>query len=183
MFNERNERLTFVRVYAGKVSANSILYNINQGIRERIGKKQLVRMHAEKEEEIEAIEAGDIAVVKGLEHTVTSDTLGEEKNPLLLETIGFAKAFFTQAIEPAKESDQSKVREALKRLKIQDPSFNYHTDQKTGQMLIEGMGKLHLEVSIEKLRGKAPNRLEITSKQPKIVYQETITKKLTKVEA
>ncbi|MCE8164005.1 MAG: elongation factor G [Candidatus Moeniiplasma glomeromycotorum] len=183
MFNERDERLTFFRVYAGKISPKSSLYNVNRGIVEKIGGGDLVRMHAEKEEEIKEIEAGDIAVVKGLKHTVTGDTLGDEKKPLLLETIGFAKAFFTQAIEPAKESDQSKLQEALKKLKIQDPTFDYHIEQRTGQMLIEGMGKLHLEISIEKLRGKEPKRLEIFSKQPKIIYQETITKKQPKVEA
>ena len=182
-FNERNERLTFVRVYAGKISDSSSVYNVNKEIREKIGEGRLVRIHADKEEEIKEVKAGDIAVIKNLKYTITGDTLGDEKNPLLLEKISFAKAFFTQAIEPAKESDQPKLSEALKNLRIQDPTFNYHTDKRTGQILIEGMGKLHLEISIEKLRGKEPNRLEISSKQPKIVYQETITKKLVKVES
>ncbi|KLL01652.1 MAG: translation elongation factor G [Mycoplasmataceae bacterium RC_NB112A] len=183
IFNERNERLTFLRVYAGKVKTNSYLYNVNKRVKEKVGKGQLVRMHANKEEEIEEIGAGDIAVVKGLKYTITGDTLGEEKNPLLLETISFAKPFFTQAIEPAKESDKTRLQEALKILEVQDPSFNYRIDQKTGELLMEGMGKLHLEVAIEKLRGKEPNRIEISSKQPKIIYQETITKKLAKVES
>ncbi|MCE8162677.1 MAG: elongation factor G [Candidatus Moeniiplasma glomeromycotorum] len=180
VFNKRDERLTFLRVYAGKISAGTYLYNVNKGVRERIGK--LVRMKAEKEEAIEEIGPGDIAVAKGLKHTITGDTLsGEEKSSLLLENISFAKGFFTQAIEPESENDKAKLEEALKKLKVQDPSFDYHTDQKTGQMLIEGMGKLHLEVSVEKLRGKEPNRLKIATKLPKIVYQETITKKIKNV--
>lgn len=174
-----NNKLTFFRVYAGKVSANSYVYNVNRGERERISR--LVRMHANKPEEIKQVGAGDIAVASGLEHTITGDTFGEEKNPLLLETINFAEPVISQAIEPANNKDRDKLREALEKLKIQDPSFKYWIDRETGQMIIAGMGELHLEVSVERLRREY--KLDIETKQRKVSYRETITKKVENVEA
>ncbi|CAG8682338.1 7495_t:CDS:2, partial [Ambispora gerdemannii] len=162
----------------GKVSANSYIYNVNQGKKERVGR--LVRMHANNKEEVKSVGAGDIAAVIGLEHTITGDTFGEEKNPLLLETIDFAEPVITQAIEPKTNEDKEKLREALEKLKIQDPSFKYWIDRETGQMIIAGMGELHLEVSVERLRREF--KLEIESKQQKVSYRETITQKVENVE-
>jgi elongation factor G len=178
MVDNYNNKLTFFRVYAGKVSANSYIYNVNQGKKERVGR--LVRMHANNKEEVKSVGAGDIAAVIGLEHTITGDTFGEEKNPLLLETIDFAEPVITQAIEPKTNEDKEKLREALEKLKIQDPSFKYWIDRETGQMIIAGMGELHLEVSVERLRREF--KLEIESKQQKVSYRETITQKVENVE-
>jgi len=118
-----NNKLTFFRVYAGKVSANSYIYNVNQDKRERVSR--LVRMHADNKEEIKEVRAGDIAAAIGLERTITGDTFGEEKNPLLLETINFAEPVISQAIEPKTNEDKEKLRAALEKLRIQDPSFKY----------------------------------------------------------
>lgn len=118
-----NNKLTFFRVYAGKVTANSYIYNVNRDKRERISR--LVRMYANTKEEIKEVGAGDIAAAIGLENTITGDTFGEENNPLLLEAIDFAEPVITQAIEPKTNQDKDKLREALEKLKIQDPSFKY----------------------------------------------------------
>ena len=118
-----NNKLTFFRVYAGKVSANSYVYNVNQDKRERVSR--LVRMHADNKEEIKEVRAGDIAAAIGLEQTITGDTFGEEKKPLLLETINFAEPVISQAIEPKTNEDKDKLRTALEKLRIQDPSFKY----------------------------------------------------------
>lgn len=123
--NKYNNKLTFFRVYAGKVSANSYIYNVSRDKKERIGRGRLVRMHANKQEEIEEVGAGDIAAAVGLEYTITGDTWGEEKNPLLLERIDFAEPVISQAIEPKTDRDKDRLFEALDKLKIQDPSFKY----------------------------------------------------------
>jgi elongation factor G len=178
MVDNFNNKLTFFRVYAGKVTANSYIYNVNRGKKERISR--LVRMHANNKEEIKEVGTGDIAAAIGLENTITGDTFGDEKNPLLLETIDFAEPVITQALEPKTNQDKDKLREALEKLKIQDPSFKYWIDRETGQMIIAGMGELHLEVSVERLRREF--KLEIESKQQKVSYRETITKKVENVE-
>ncbi|CAI2187695.1 5090_t:CDS:1 [Funneliformis geosporum] len=123
IFDDRNQRVTFIRVYAGKISAGSRLYNVNQGEIETVS--SLVRMHADNKEKIDEIGAGDIAAIVGLKYTVTGDTFSEKKNPLLLEAISFAEPVISQAIEPKTNKDQGKLRDALERLKIQDPSFKY----------------------------------------------------------
>lgn len=123
VIDKHNNKLTFFRVYSGKILANSYIYNVNRREKERISR--LVRMHADKKEEIKEVGAGDIAAAIGLEHTITGDTFGEEKNPLLLETINFAEPVISQAIEPKTNEDQNKLRDALEKLKVQDPSFKY----------------------------------------------------------
>ena len=123
IFDEYNRRVTFVRVYAGKVSAGSRIYNVNKGEEEIVG--SLVRMHADSKEEIQEVGAGDIAAIIGLKHTITGDTFGEKKNPLLLENISFAEPVISQAIEPKTNKDKDGLRVALDRLKIQDPSFRH----------------------------------------------------------
>lgn len=121
--DDYNNRLTFFRVYAGKISANSYVYNVNRDKRERVSR--LVKMHADKKEEIKEVGAGDIAAAIGLEHTVTGDTFGEENKPLILEAIDFAEPVIFQAIEPKTNEDKDKLRDGLERLKITDPSFKY----------------------------------------------------------
>jgi len=123
IFDDYNRRVTFVRVYAGKISAGSRVYNVNQKIEETVS--SLVRMHADSKEKINEVGAGDIAAIIGLKYTITGDTFGEEKKPLLLESISFAEPVISQAIEPKTNKDQSKLRDALERLKIQDPSFRH----------------------------------------------------------
>jgi len=123
VFDERNQRITFIRVYAGKISAGSQVYNINQRKEERV--RSLVRMHANNKEEIEKVGAGDIAAIIGLDYAITGDTFGDKKNPLLLETIDFAEPVISQAIEPKTSKDKDKLKDALDKLRIQDPSFKY----------------------------------------------------------
>lgn len=178
IFDDRNQRVTFVRVYAGKISAGSRLYNVNQDKSETVS--SLVRMHANNKEKIEKVEAGDIAAIVGLEYAITGDTFGDKKNPLLLETIDFAEPVISQAIEPKTSNDADKLKDALDKLKVQDPSFKSRIDRETGQMVIAGMGELHLEVSVERLRKEY--KVDVEVKQCKVSYRETITKKLENVE-
>jgi elongation factor G len=123
MVDNYNNKLTFFRVYAGEMTANSYIYNVSQGKEERVSR--LVRMHADNKEEVKKVGAGDIAAAIGLERTITGDTFGEKNNPLLLETIDFAEPVISQAIEPKTNEDKDKLRDALEKLKIQDPSFKY----------------------------------------------------------
>jgi elongation factor G len=129
-------------------------------------------MNANDKEDIKEVCAGDIAAAVGLENTVTGDTFGDEKKPYLLEAIDFAEPVITQAIEPKTNEDRDRMRDALEKLKVQDPSFKYWIDKETGQMIIAGMGELHLEVCIERLRREY--KLNIESKQQRVSYRETI---------
>ncbi|CFW93146.1 Elongation factor G [endosymbiont DhMRE of Dentiscutata heterogama] len=177
IFDDYNNKLTFFRVYAGKVESNSYVYNVNKKRKERVSR--LFLMHANDKEIIKEVGAGNIAVAIGLENTVTGDTLGEENSPWLLENIEFAEPVISQAIEPKTNEDKNKLKIALDKLKIQDPGFNYWTDRETGQMIIAGMGEVHLEVLVERLRREF--KLAIESKQQRVSYRETITKKLAEV--
>ncbi|MDR1670795.1 MAG: elongation factor G [Spiroplasmataceae bacterium] len=179
MVDGYNNKLTFFRVYFGKISANSYVYNVNKGKKERISR--LVRMNADNQEEVKEVGAGDIAAAIGLSSTVTGDTFGDESNPLVMEKIDFAETVISQAIEPKTNEDKDKLVVALEKLRIQDPSFRYWMDQETGQMIIAGMGELHLEVTAERLRRE--HKLELETKSPKISYRETITEKMENVEA
>ncbi|CAG8581148.1 12460_t:CDS:1 [Cetraspora pellucida] len=123
VFDDYNNKLTFFRVYAGKISANSYIYNVSRDKKERVSR--LVRMHANKKEDVKEVGAGDIAVAIGLDHAITGDSFGEEKNPLLLEAINFAEPVISQAIEPKTNEDKDKLKGALDKLKIQDPGFKY----------------------------------------------------------
>jgi elongation factor G len=174
-----NNKLTFFRVYYGKVLANSYVYNVNKGRKERISR--LVRMSADDQEEIKEVGAGDIAAAIGLNSTVTGDTFGDENNPLVMEKIDFAETVISQAIEPKTNEDKDKLVVALEKLKVQDPSFRYWIDQETRQMIIAGMGELHLDVMAERLRREY--KLELETKPPKISYRETITKEIENLEA
>jgi elongation factor G len=177
IIEKANNQLTFFRVYSGKILANSYVYNVNRRKKERISR--LVRMHADKIEEIKQVEVGDIAAAFGLRQTVTGDTLGSEDNPLLLENIEFDNPVISLAIEAKTNKDNDKLSEALKKLVIQDPGLKHQIDKKTGQILLSGRGELHLEVSVKRLR---EHGVEVSTGQPKISYFETITKKLENVE-
>jgi elongation factor G len=174
VIDKYNNKLTFFRVYSGKILSNSYIYNVNQQKKERISR--LVRMNADKKEEIKEVGVGDIAAAIGLESTVTGDTLGSEENNFLLENIKFNDPVISLAIEAQSNKDKDKLREALEKLKVQDPSFKYYTDKRTNQMLISGMGELHLEVTVERLRRE--HEVQVATGKPRVAYQETIKNKV-----
>jgi elongation factor G len=143
-------RLTFIRVYSGVLSAGSYVYNSTKDKRERVGR--LVQMHANKREEIEEVRAGDIAAVIGLKDTKTGDTLSDEDKAVILEAMKFPNPVIDVAIEPKTKADQDKLAVALQKLSEEDPTFRVHTDPETSQTIISGMGELHLEILVERMR-------------------------------
>ncbi len=164
-------QLTFFRVYSGTLDSGSTVFNATKGKRERIGR--LLRMHANKREEIKTIEAGNIAAAVGLRVTTTGDTLCDEKAPILLEQMQFAAPVISQAIEPRTKADQDKMGTALQRLSVEDPTFRVHTDDETGQTIISGMGELHLEIIVDRM--KREFKVEANVGKPQVAYRETIT--------
>jgi elongation factor G len=164
-------QLTFFRVYSGTLDAGSTVYNATKGKRERIGR--LLRMHANKREDIKTIEAGNIAAAVGLRVTTTGDTLCDEKRPIILEKMQFANPVISQAIEPKTKADQDKMGLALSRLSVEDPTFRVHTDDETGQTIISGMGELHLEIIVDRM--KREFKVEANVGKPQVAYRETIT--------
>lgn len=170
IMNDPFGKLTFLRVYSGKVLSNSYLYNSTKQKTERISR--LLRMHANKREEIKEISAGDIAVAVGLKNTNTGDTLCEENKQLLLETISFADPVISLAIEPKTKHDQDKISISLGKISEEDPTFRYYSDLETGQMIISGMGELHLDVIVERL--KREYDVQVNVGKPEVAYRETI---------
>lgn len=170
IMNDPFGKLTFLRVYSGKVVANSYLYNATKQKTERISR--LLRMHANKREEIKEIAAGDIAVAVGLKNTSTGNTLCEENKAILLETINFADPVISLAIEPRTKSDQDKITTSLGKISEEDPTFKYYSDVETGQMIISGMGELHLDVIVERL--KREYDVQVNVGKPEVAYRETI---------
>jgi len=167
-------QLTFFRVYSGTLDAGSTVYNATKGKRERIGR--LLRMHANKREDIKTIEAGNIAAAVGLRVTTTGDTLCDEKHPILLERMQFANPVISQAIEPKTKADQDKMGLALSRLSVEDPTFRVHTDEETGQTIISGMGELHLEIIVDRMHREF--KVEANVGKPQVAYRETITERV-----
>jgi elongation factor G len=165
-------QLTFFRVYSGTLEAGSTVFNATKGKRERIGR--LLQMHANKREEIKHIEAGNIAAAVGLRVTTTGDTLCEEKHPILLEQMLFANPVISQAIEPRTKADQDKMGQALAKLSVEDPTFRVHTDEETGQCIISGMGELHLEIIVDRM--KREFKVEANVGKPQVAFRETITR-------
>ncbi len=165
-------KLIFVRVYSGKISAGSYILNATTGEKERIGR--LVRMHADKREDINEIGAGDIAAVVGLKDTTTGTTLCDPSNPIILEGIDFAEPPVSIAIEPKTKADQEKMALALQRLAEEDPTFRVNTDHETGQTIIRGMGELHLEIIVDRMRREF--KVEANVGAPQVAYRETIRK-------
>ncbi len=165
-------RLTFIRVYSGKIRAGSYVFNSTKGKKERVGR--LLRMHANHREEVEELEAGDLGAVVGLKDTVTGDTLvGEKDEPIILESIDIPEPVIDVAIEPKSKADQEKLAMALQRLSEEDPTFRVHTDPESGQTIISGMGELHLEIIVDRL--KREFKVEANVGKPQVAYRETIT--------
>ncbi|NLF80562.1 MAG: elongation factor G, partial [Clostridia bacterium] len=164
-------RLTFFRVYSGMLASGSAAYNSSKQKRERVGKFLL--MHANHREEICEARAGDILAVGGLKHTMTGDTLCDEKHQLILEPIEFPEPVINVAIEPKTAADQEKMTLALRKLSEEDPTFRMHTNAETGQMIIAGMGELHLEIIVDRLLREF--RVGANVGRPQVAYKETIT--------
>jgi elongation factor G len=168
--------LTYFRVYSGVLDKGSYVLNARSGKKERIGR--ILRMHANSREDIDQIGAGDIAAAVGLGDTRTGDTLCDEKNPVILENITFPEPVISQAIEPKTKGDQDKMGQALARLAQEDPTFRMRTDEETQQTIIAGMGELHLEIILDRL--KREFKVEANVGKPQVAYKEAITKKVEK---
>jgi elongation factor G len=164
-------RLVYVRVYSGRLKAGSQVLNPVKGRRERAGK--LLRMYANRREEVNAIEAGDIAAALGLKDTFTGETLCDFAHQVVLESIKFPQPVISVAIEPRTQADQDKMNEALRRLAEEDPTFQVRTDEQTGQLIISGMGELHLEVLVDRMLREF--RVMANVGKPQVAYRETIT--------
>jgi elongation factor G len=163
-------KLTFIRVYSGKLSTGSYVYNSTKDQRERIGR--ILRMHANHREDVNEIYAGDIVAVVGLRKTTTGDTLCFEQSPILLESMEFPEPVISVAIEPKTVADQDKMGVALVKLAEEDPTFKIHTNGETGQIIISGMGELHLEIIIDRLLREF--KVEANVGRPQVAYKETI---------
>jgi elongation factor G len=164
-------KLAFFRVYSGTLSSGSYVLNSTKGKRERIGR--VMQMHANHREEIDAVYAGDIAAAVGLKDTTTGDTLCDEKNPVVLESMEFPEPVISVSIEPKTKADQDKLAIALGKLTEEDPTFRTYTDQETGQTIIQGMGELHLEIIVDRLQREF--KVECNVGRPQVAYKETIT--------
>jgi elongation factor G len=165
-------QLTFFRVYSGVLTAGGSVYNATKQRTERIGR--LLKMHANKREEIKEVYAGDIAAAVGLKSVSTGDTLCDEKHPIVLESMDFPKPVISLAIEPKTKSDQEKLGVGLGKLMAEDPTFRVQTDPQTGQVIIAGMGELHLEIIVDRL--KREFGVEATVGKPQVAYKETLTR-------
>jgi len=165
-------QLTFVRNYSGTLRTGSAVLNSTKGKRERIGR--LLRMHANKREEIDEILAGDIGAVVGLKGATTGDTLCDMEHPIILEKMEFPAPVMHIAIEPKTKADQEKMMTALQRLAVEDPSFRMRTDEETGQTIISGMGELHLDIIVDRMRREY--KVEANVGKPQVAYRETISR-------
>lgn len=163
-------QLTYVRVYSGVLSAGSYVYNATKNSKERVGR--LLRMHANKREEIKEIRAGDIGAIVGLKNTLTGDTLCDESAPIVLESIEFPEPVISVAIEPKTKADQEKLSIALQKLAQEDPSFRVSFNEETGQTIISGMGELHLEIIVDRLMREF--KVGANVGRPQVAYRETI---------
>jgi len=171
-------QLTFVRVYSGVLSKGDTVYNPVKGKKERIGR--IVQMHANNREEIEEIRAGDIAACVGLKDVTTGETLCDPDNVVMLERMVFPEPVIAQAVEPKTKADQEKMGIALQRLAAEDPSFRVKTDEESGQTIIAGMGELHLEIIVDRM--KREFGVEANVGKPQVAYRETVRKQVTDVE-
>jgi elongation factor G len=165
-------QLTFFRIYSGSLKSGDSVFNSIKGKRERIGR--LVKMHANKREEIHEVSAGDIFAAVGLKYTTTGDTICSEKQPIILESMNFPDPVISIAVEPKTKADLEKLGVALQRLTLEDPSFRVKTDEETGQTILSGMGELHLEIIVDRLLREF--NVEASVGQPQVAYRETITK-------
>lgn len=163
-------QLTFVRAYSGVLNSGSYIYNSTKDVKERVGR--ILKMHANKREEVKEISAGDIAAVVGFKHTLTGDTLCDEKNPIILESIEFPEPVMSVAIEPKTKADQEKLSQSLGKLAQEDPSFKVSFNEETGQTIISGMGELHLEIIVDRLLREF--KVSANVGRPQVAYKETI---------
>ncbi len=164
-------RLTFFRIYSGTLKSGSYILNSTKNVKERVGR--LLQMHANHREEIDEVYCGDIAAIVGLKNTTTADTLCDEKNPVVLKGMDFPEPVIAQAVEPKTKNDQDKMALALQKLAEEDPTFRMHTDHETGQTVIEGMGELHLDIIVDRMRREFG--VEATVGAPQVAYRETLT--------
>ena len=171
-------KLTYIRIYSGVLNTGTQVLNSVKDRKERIGK--IYRMHANKREEIASVGAGEIVAVMGLKDTTTGETLCDAANPIVLESMTFPAPVIEVAIEPKTKGDQDKLATAIQRLAEEDPTFRVHTDEETGQTIIAGMGELHLEVLVDRMRREF--RVEANVGKPQVAYRETITMPVEKVE-
>lgn len=171
-------RLAYIRVYSGKLSQGSMVYNSVKGKRERIGR--LLRMYADRREDIQDVLAGDIGAVLGLKGSFTGDTLCDASNQILLEDITFPEPVISVAIEPKTAADQDKLGDTLRKLSEEDPTFRVRTDEDTGQTIISGMGELHLEVLVDRMLREF--KMQARVGKPQVAYRESITRPVEKAE-
>ena len=171
-------KLTYIRIYSGTLTAGSQVLNSTKGNKERVGK--IYRMHANKREEIDRASAGQIVAVMGLKNTTTGDTLCAPQAPIILESMNFPAPVIHVAIEPKSKGDQEKLGVAIQRLAEEDPTFQVRTDEETGQTVIAGMGELHLEVLVDRMRREF--KVEANVGKPQVAYRETIRRKVEKVD-
>jgi len=167
-------QLTFFRIYSGSIKSGDSVFNPTKGKRERIGR--LVKMHANKREEIQEVSAGDIFAAVGLKYTTTGDTICSEKQPIILESMNFPEPVISIAIEPKTKGDLEKLGTSLRKLTLEDPSFKVKTDEETGQTIISGMGELHLEIIVDRLLREF--NVDADVGKPQVAYRETITKRI-----
>jgi elongation factor G len=170
--------LTFLRVYSGVMTTGSSVLNATKGVKERIGR--ILKMHANKREEIATAYAGDIVALVGLKNTTTGDTLADERDPVVLETLHIPQPVIDIAIEPATKADQDKLGHSLAKIAAEDPSFRVHSDTETGQTIISGMGELHLEIIVDRLMREF--KVDARVGKPQVAYRETITEEVAKAE-
>ena len=171
-------RLAYIRVYSGKITQGTMVYNSTKGKRERIGR--LLRMYADRREDVSEVLAGDIGATLGLKDSFTGDTLCEPTHQILLEAISFPEPVISVAIEPRTSADQDKMGEALRKLTEEDPTFHVRSDQDTGQTIISGMGELHLEVLVDRMLREF--RVQARVGRPQVAYRESITRPVEKAE-
>ena len=171
-------KLTYLRIYSGTLESGSQLLNSVKDRKERIGK--IYQMHANKREERDSATAGHIVAVMGLKDTTTGETLCDPANPIVLEAMNFPDPVISVAIEPKTKSDQEKLGVAIQRLAEEDPTFRVHGDEETGQTIIEGMGELHLEVLVDRMRREF--KVEANVGRPQVAYRETLTRKVEKID-
>ena len=162
-------KFTFFRVYSGTLQSGSYVQNSSKGKRERVGR--ILQMHADSREEISEVHSGDIAAAVGLKDTGTGDTLCDDKAPVILESMDFPEPVISLSVEPKTKADQDKMGMALAKLQEEDPTFRAHTDQETGEVIIAGMGELHLDVLVDRMRREF--KVEANVGAPQVSYRET----------
>ena len=163
-------RLVYLRVYSGSIESGSSVFNSTQGIRERLGR--VVKMHANDREDLETIRAGDIVAAVGLKNTTTGDTICDQDKPIVLEQISFPEPVISMAVEAKTRSDQDKLGDALYKMADEDPTFKVSFDSEAGQTVMSGMGELHLEIAVDRMRREYG--VDSNVGKPKVAYREAL---------